>query len=368
MLGLFLVACERPLPTDGSTAPEATPAEAYPAPAEAEDAGSPAADEPPTEGYPLGEEDEPTPPAEEAESIDAYPGGPGNEALGEQLDGATAAGETLEGEAAEGELTEGEAGDGEQVEGEAAQGEAAEGETGDGEQVEGEAAEGETVEGSANESIEEAAMETGRTHTVGAGETLFQIGMQYGMSWVVLAEANGITNPDSLYLGQVLVIPDVEDLEQTEETAEAADDAAEATEAEEPAKATEETTYIVQFGDTLYSISVQYDVTMMDIARANELPGFDQIYAGQELIIPRAETEEEADAGTAEESEEAESSTEGGAEGEAAGASHVVQENETVFTIAFKYGIIWTQVVEANELESPYTLEVGQTLVIPASE
>src|SRR5688500_11103726 len=45
------------------------------------------------------------------------------------------------------------------------------------------------------------------THTVAAGENLFRIAMQYDLTWQELAAANGITNPASLQVGQVLNIP-----------------------------------------------------------------------------------------------------------------------------------------------------------------
>lgn len=44
-------------------------------------------------------------------------------------------------------------------------------------------------------------------HTVQPGETLFHIGLQYGLSWVVIAEFNGILNPDAIDVGQEIRIP-----------------------------------------------------------------------------------------------------------------------------------------------------------------
>jgi LysM repeat protein len=442
MLSLFLVACERPLPGDNEAVSTATPAETdftetYP--------GPPAPDSEDTiESYPAGES---YPPAEESESsTEGYPA-----SEGETIEDESAEGETTEGEAVEGETTEGEAAEGETAEGETTEGEAVEDET-----TEGGAAEGETTEGEAAESSDETqAVESGRTHTVASGENLFRIGMQYGMSWVTLAQANGLTNPNSLYVGQVLVIPDIETIEDTEvsaEETETEETESEAVEAEAPTAIgeseisaegevltvyvgpeliecvgvapqncmqvktspdhdytlfydqiegfefepgyeyellvlvepvdnppadastlkyslveevsktptstegsveTEEMTYVVQGGDTLYAISYRFGVSMMEIARENELVNFNQIYAGQELVIPEAETEEE----------DSESTTSEGTEG-----SHVVEEGETVFTIAFQYGISWTKLVDANEIPSPYSLEVGQTLIVPPSE
>lgn len=45
------------------------------------------------------------------------------------------------------------------------------------------------------------------THTVQAGENLFRIALKYGLTTAQLAEANGITNPDQIKVGMVLKIP-----------------------------------------------------------------------------------------------------------------------------------------------------------------
>jgi LysM repeat protein len=44
-------------------------------------------------------------------------------------------------------------------------------------------------------------------HTVGVGENLFRIGLQYGISWTVIQKANGLTNANFIVLGQKLCIP-----------------------------------------------------------------------------------------------------------------------------------------------------------------
>jgi len=47
----------------------------------------------------------------------------------------------------------------------------------------------------------------GGTHVVATGENLFRIAMRYGLTTAQLAAANGIVNPNSVYVGQVLRIP-----------------------------------------------------------------------------------------------------------------------------------------------------------------
>jgi LysM repeat protein len=45
------------------------------------------------------------------------------------------------------------------------------------------------------------------THTVAPGETLFSIASQYGTTAEALAAANGLSNPNQLFVGQVLYLP-----------------------------------------------------------------------------------------------------------------------------------------------------------------
>lgn len=47
------------------------------------------------------------------------------------------------------------------------------------------------------------------THVVQPGEHLSQIATRYGMSWTAIAAANNIANPDIIYAGLELTIPDV---------------------------------------------------------------------------------------------------------------------------------------------------------------
>jgi LysM repeat protein len=48
---------------------------------------------------------------------------------------------------------------------------------------------------------------TTRTHVVAPGEDLSIIANQYGISWTTIAQANNISDPNTIYVGQVLQIP-----------------------------------------------------------------------------------------------------------------------------------------------------------------
>lgn len=44
-------------------------------------------------------------------------------------------------------------------------------------------------------------------YTVGWGDHLFRIALHYGVSWTVIAQANGLYNGNYIYAGQVLRVP-----------------------------------------------------------------------------------------------------------------------------------------------------------------
>ncbi len=50
----------------------------------------------------------------------------------------------------------------------------------------------------------------------------------------------------------------------------------------------EQTSYVVQRGDTLRLIALRYGITWQDIAIVNNLPNPNRIYPGQVLVIPRS--------------------------------------------------------------------------------
>jgi LysM repeat protein len=102
-----------------------------------------------------------------------------------------------------------------------------------------------------------------KTHVVQPGENLFRIALHYGLSYNALAAANGIINPDLIYVGQRLTIP-----------------------AEAPAEPAGERTHVVQPGENLFRIALEYGTTVEAIAVANGISNVHLIYSGQRLRIP----------------------------------------------------------------------------------
>jgi LysM repeat protein len=102
-------------------------------------------------------------------------------------------------------------------------------------------------------------------HVVQRGENLFRIALRYNTTVDAIAAANGIRNPQLIYVGQKLTIP------QGGGTT--------------PPSGGERT-HVVQPGENLFRIALRYGTTPQAIAAANNLPNIHLIYAGQVLRIP----------------------------------------------------------------------------------
>ncbi len=101
-------------------------------------------------------------------------------------------------------------------------------------------------------------------HVVQRGENLFRIALRYGLTTQALAAANGIANPNRIYVGQRLVIP--------------------GRGTTPPAPSGQ--TYTVRRGDTLSSIARRFGVSTWALAQANGICNPSLIYVGQVLRIP----------------------------------------------------------------------------------
>ncbi|MBN1814446.1 MAG: LysM peptidoglycan-binding domain-containing protein [Anaerolineae bacterium] len=99
-------------------------------------------------------------------------------------------------------------------------------------------------------------------HTVRAGENLYRIAQRYGTTVEAIMAANSITDAHSLRVGQVLLIP------------------------VGGGGTTGTGAYVVQPGDTLYSIAKRFGTTVETLAALNGLAPPYTIKVGQSLVIP----------------------------------------------------------------------------------
>jgi murein DD-endopeptidase MepM/ murein hydrolase activator NlpD len=101
--------------------------------------------------------------------------------------------------------------------------------------------------------------------------------------------------------------------------------------------------HLVQHGETLFSIAQRYGTTADAIAHANGIPDPQQVYAGQELLVPSE------------------------IEPVDTWSTHIVQPGENLTAIASQHSLPWRTLALVNRLTNPHLLYVGQALQLPSS-
>jgi LysM repeat protein len=134
------------------------------------------------------------------------------------------------------------------------------------------------------------------------------------------------------------------------------------------ADVTPATTYTVQNGDNLWSVSKKFKQTTAQIAAANNLKTNAVLRPGQKLIIPGKATTP-GTVGLAAETAPAAGAAPRAAEAAAVKSGetvkHVVRPGESLSMIAQQYGVRQGDIAVANNIADPQKIRAGMELTIP---
>ncbi|NMO14032.1 LysM peptidoglycan-binding domain-containing protein [Pyxidicoccus fallax] len=172
-----------------------------------------------------------------------------------------------------------------------------------------------------------------KIHTVRPNENLSLLAQRYGTTVSALQKANGISNPNKIFVGQRLVV-----------------DGFDAPKAAAPRSGSGGSSYTVKSGDTLSGIAGRHGTTVAALQQANGIANPNKIYVGQKLTIPGA-------GGTSAPSRP----SSGG------GQSYTVKSGDTLSGIAGRHGTTVGALQQANGIANPNKIYVGQKLTIPGA-
>lgn len=158
------------------------------------------------------------------------------------------------------------------------------------------------------------------TYTVVKNDTLSGIGSKLGLDWHAIAALNGLSDPYTIYPGQVLHLNG----------------------GSAPAPAPQGGgSYTVVKNDTLSGIAQKFGTNYQTLQALNGLPDPNKIYPGQVLRVP------------------------GGAAPVAPSAqTYTVVPNDNLSNIAAKFGTSWQHLAQINGLPDPNKIYPGQVLKI----
>ena len=169
----------------------------------------------------------------------------------------------------------------------------------------------------------------GNLYIVQRGDSLWSIAQKFSTTVQELKDLNNLTS-NTLQIGQVLRISGAQEDDTNGET----------------------TIYIVQRGDSLWTIAQNFNTTVQELKNLNNLTS-EILQVGQELLVKEQTstqpptTEPEPDTGIAN--------------------TYIVQRGDSLWSIANRFNTTVQEIKELNNLTSN-TLSIGQTLILPVTD
>lgn len=164
------------------------------------------------------------------------------------------------------------------------------------------------------------------TYTIKRGDTLSEIAQRYNTTVNELVRLNNIQNPNMIYANETLLIPTKNNSIST-----GSDDK-------------NNTIYIVQKGDTLYSIAKRFNTTVQKIVNNNGISNPNLIYPGQRLIIAKSTATIQTKY-----------------------MSYRIKRGDTLWGIANKYNTTVNELAYINGIRNVNRIYINQVIRIPVN-
>lgn len=161
-----------------------------------------------------------------------------------------------------------------------------------------------------------------KTIIIPYGATLSELAIEYNTTVARLVELNNISNPNLIYAGNTLVVP------VSGGSSNSSNNCSNSTR-----------TYIVQRGDTLSQIALNFGTTINAIASVNNIRNVNLIYTGQTLYIPVSSCD-------------------------MSHTLYVVKRGDTLWGISRRFGVSIARIIMLNRISNPNLIYPGNVLRI----
>lgn len=216
---------------------------------------------------------------------------------------------------------------------------------------------GNNTNSSGNASISNGGQTTGAKYTVQSGDSVWKISNDHGITMAQLIEWNNIKN-NFVYPGQQLIVSNGGSSNTGANTGNTSGSNSSNSSSSNTASGTK---YTVKAGDSVWSVSNKYGITMAQLIQWNNIQN-NFIYPGQQLTVSNSGSTNSASSNTGSSANTNNSSSANTGSSSSQG-TYTVKAGESVWSVANKNGITMNQLIEWNNIKNNF-IYPGQQLIV----
>ncbi|HGH4039871.1 LysM peptidoglycan-binding domain-containing protein [Enterococcus sp. C76] len=216
---------------------------------------------------------------------------------------------------------------------------------------------GNNTNSSGNAGISNGGQTTGAKYTVQSGDSVWKISNDHGITMAQLIEWNNIKN-NFVYPGQQLIVSNGGSSNTGANTGNTSGSNSSNSSSSNTASGTK---YTVKAGDSVWSVSNKYGITMAQLIQWNNIQN-NFIYPGQQLTVSNSGSTNSASSNTGSSANTNNSSSANTGSSSSQG-TYTVKAGESVWSVANKNGITMNQLIEWNNIKNNF-IYPGQQLIV----
>ncbi|HFD1701923.1 TPA: LysM peptidoglycan-binding domain-containing protein [Enterococcus faecium] len=216
---------------------------------------------------------------------------------------------------------------------------------------------GNNTNSSGNAGTSNGGQTTGAKYTVQSGDSVWKISNDHGITMAQLIEWNNIKN-NFVYPGQQLIVSNGGSSNTGANTGNTSGSNSSNSSSSNTASGTK---YTVKAGDSVWSVSNKYGITMAQLIQWNNIQN-NFIYPGQQLTVSNSGSTNSASSNTGSSANTNNSSSANTGSSSSQG-TYTVKAGESVWSVANKNGITMNQLIEWNNIKNNF-IYPGQQLIV----
>lgn len=216
---------------------------------------------------------------------------------------------------------------------------------------------GNNTNSSGNAGTSNGGQTTGAKYTVQSGDSVWKISNDHGITMAQLIEWNNIKN-NFVYPGQQLIVSNGGSSNTGANTGNTSGSNSSNSSSSNTASGTK---YTVKAGDSVWSVSNKYGITMAQLIQWNNIQN-NFIYPGQQLTVSNSGSTNSASSNTGSSANTNNSSSANTGSSSSQG-TYTVKAGESVWSVANKNGITMNQLIQWNNIKNNF-IYPGQQLIV----